>query len=264
METRVQGRNAYVYTGGKPFDAAQPAVVFVHGAQLDHSCWNLQSRWCAHHGYGVLAVDLPGHGRSDGPPLADIEAMAGWVSGLLDAMGVSRAALVGHSMGSLIAIETALRFPEKVTKLVLLGSSLPMPVSEALLNAAWHDEPKAHAMVNAFSHSPSAQLGGHAVPGLWMMGVNQRLMERQKPGVFGCDMNACNSYRRPMDDLTTIAHPTLLIAGTQDRMTPPKASRALAAAIRGSRLELLSGAGHALMAEQPDAVLHHLRDFLQP
>jgi pimeloyl-ACP methyl ester carboxylesterase len=96
-----------------------------------------------------------------------------------------------------------------------------------------------------------------------MMGMNQRLMERQKRGVFGCDLNACNAYSRPLTDLSLIRQPTLILAGAQDRMTPPKASRALANAIATARLEVLADAGHALMAEQPDLVLNHLRDFLR-
>ena len=106
---------AYAYTGGKAFDAALPCVVFVHGALNDHSVWTLLARWFAHHGHGVLAVDLPGHGRSGGAPLASVEALADWLLALLDAAGVRRAAFVGHSMGSLIALEAAARAPQRVT-----------------------------------------------------------------------------------------------------------------------------------------------------
>lgn len=261
MEAIVAGTPAYAYTGGKPFDAGLPAVVFIHGAQQDHSCWNLQSRWFTHHGRAVLAPDLPGHGRSGGEPLASVEALADWIAALLDATGVEKAALVGHSMGSLVALETALRHAGRVERLALLGASLPMPVSPVLLDAAWHDEPKAAAMINAFSYSSSAQFGGNTVPGLWMPGVNLRLMECQKPGVFGHDMAACNAYARPAADLAVLRAPTLLIAGGQDRMTPPRAATALAAAIPGARLAVLPGCGHALMAERPDGVLDLLRDF---
>ena len=85
MELTVQGRRAYIYTGGKPFDASLPCVVFIHGALHDHSVWTLLARWFAHHGFGVLAVDLPGHMRSAGPALPNIEAMADWTLAVLDA-----------------------------------------------------------------------------------------------------------------------------------------------------------------------------------
>ena len=107
MNLQIQGRNAYCYTGGKAFNPAQPSVVFIHGAQSDHSVWGLQTRYFAHHGYNVLAVDLPGHGRSAGPALGSIEEISAWLLALLDAAHIDKAMLIGHSMGSLAALETA-------------------------------------------------------------------------------------------------------------------------------------------------------------
>lgn len=260
MELNVLGQSTYVYTGDIAFSANLPVVVLIHGAQQDHSCWNHQTDWLAEHKIAVLAPDLPGHGRSSGSPLGSIEEMSDWIVALLNAMRIQEATIVGHSMGSLIAIETALRYSERVLQLVLIGSSIPMTVSPALLDAALHNEAKAAAMVNAFSFSTQTQAnntGGSA-----MMEANLRLMERQKPGVFGCDMNACNAYARPIADLSAIKQPTLVMVGDQDRMTPPKASSAIAAVIPGSTLVVLKDAGHALMAEQPDALLDHLRSFL--
>src|SRR5690606_28248821 len=97
MELTVNGARTYGYTGGKPFDAAKPTVVFTHGVLNDHSVWILQSRYLAHHGCNVLAVDLPGHARSQGEAPASVEEAAGFIAALLDAAGVQRAALVGHS-----------------------------------------------------------------------------------------------------------------------------------------------------------------------
>lgn len=266
MELIVAGQPAYLYTGGKtpaPSDLApQPAVVFIHGAQQDHSCWTLQSRWFAHHGYTVLAPDLPGHGRSGGAPLASVEALADWIAALLDAAGIERASLVGHSMGSLIALETVLRHPQRVERCALIGTALPMPVAEALLDAAQHNEPKAAAMINAFSYSPEGQIGGCTAPGMWMLGTNQRLMERQKPGVFHTDLAACNAYARDLASLSAVRCPLLVIAGSRDRMTAPKAAKAVADSVPGSRLANIEGSGHALMAERPDAVLDALRGFI--
>lgn len=266
MEITVLGQSAYVYNGGKALTAAavnqQPVVVFLHGAQQDHSCWVLQSRWFAHHGFSVLAPDLPGHGRSGGEPLASVEALADWVVALLDACGVGQATLIGHSMGSLVAHEVMARFAQRVGKTVLIGCSLPMPVSQALLDATRDDEPKAAAMINTWSYSATAQIGGNTVPGLWLLGMNQRLMERQKKGVFHTDMNACNAYTRGPESLTAITTPVLIIAGSQDKMTSPKAAKALLGFIAGARLVSIEGSGHALMAERPDAVLDALRDFI--
>ncbi len=262
MELTVNNAQTYAYTGGKPFNPELPSVVFIHGAENDHSVWALQSRYFAHHGRSVLAVDLPGHGRSAGPLLATIEAQADWIVALLDAAGVQEAALVGHSMGALIALEAASRYPERVSNIVLIGAAVPMPVSEALLTAARDARPKADGMVNAWSHGARGALGGNTVPGMWMMGASLRLMERAAPGVLHNDLNACNAYARGLEAAAAAQCPALLVVGSRDMMTSPRGAPKLAAAMQNARIARIEGSGHALMAEYPDAVLDALRAFL--
>ena len=279
MWFEVDGRRAYAYTGGRSFDPAAPAVVFVHGAQHDHSVWILQSRYLAHHGRAVLAVDLPGHGRSAGPALETVEQMADWLLALLASAGVSRAALVGHSMGALVALEAAARAPQLVTRLALVGTAFPMKVSDVLLNAARDNEPAAFAMINAWSHSSLAHNPGTPGPGFSVYWQNRRLMERQAPGVLFTDFNACNAYAGGFDAADAVRCPTLVVSAVRDLMTPPKAARELiarlarersapeqgsshAAAVPPPRVVEIPGSGHAMMAERPDAVLAALRDFV--
>ncbi len=266
MDLELNGHPAYAYTGGKPFDAALPTVVFIHGAQNDHSVWGLQSRWFAHHGFGVLAVDLPGHGRSGGPPLPSIEDLADWIELLLEKLGLGETAktvaLVGHSMGSLTALECAARHPARIGAIALIGTAVPMPVSEGLLAAARSDETKAIDMINAWSHSPRGTMGGYAVPGIWHYGAARRLALRQKPGVLHNDLAACNAYSHGQEAAAALQCRTLIVSGSRDMMTSPKAAAKLAGSIADVRSVTLDGAGHALMAEQPDAVLDALRGFI--
>ncbi|MDA8256896.1 MAG: alpha/beta hydrolase [Betaproteobacteria bacterium] len=266
MELEIDGQAAFAYTGGKPFDAALPCVVFIHGAQNDHSVWGLQSRWFAHHGFGVLAVDLPGHGRSAGAPLPSIEDLADWIEMLLEKAGAGDTAptvsLVGHSMGSLTALECAARHPARIARIALVGTAVPMPVSDALLGAARNNEPKAIDMINTWSHSPRGTVGGNTVPGIWMFGAAKRLAERQQAGVLYNDLAACNAYAHGMVAAAELCCPALIVSGSRDMMTQPKAAAKLAAAIKDVRSVSLDGAGHALMAEQPDAVLDALRGFI--
>ena len=264
MLIEVAGRRAYAYTGGKPFDTAKPTVVFVHGGQQDHSCWILQSRYFAHHGWSVLALDLPGHGRSEGPALDSIEAMADWVIGTLDAVGASRAAMVGHSMGSLIALDAAGRYPGRVERIALLGSAFPMRVSDALLAAARDDEPAAFEMINLWSHSGISHRPGNPGPGFSVFVENLRLMERQAAGVLFKDFNACNAYAAGVERARAITCPTLFVVGASDMMTPPKAARALASEIAGAQTVEIPRCGHSMMAERPDAVLQALTAFCGP
>jgi pimeloyl-ACP methyl ester carboxylesterase len=263
MQLTVNGAGIYAYSGGRPFNPELPTVVFIHGAQNDHSVWGLQSRWFAHHGFSVLAVDLPGHGRSQGPPLPTVERMAEWLMQLLDAAGVGDATLVGHSMGSLIALEAAARRPERVARIALIGTAVPMPVSEALLNAAKHEEPKAEAMINVWSHGARGAIGGSTVPGLWLMGASLRLMERAAPGVLFNDLNACNAYARGTEAAGEVRCPALLVLGSRDQMTSPRGAQKFAASLRDAGVATIEGSGHALMAEYPDAVLDALREFIQ-
>jgi pimeloyl-ACP methyl ester carboxylesterase len=263
MELRIADRDAYAYTGGKAFDPTLPCVTFIHGAQLDHSVWALQSRYLAHHGHAVLAVDLPGHGRSEGPPLATVEAIADWVVALLDAAGVKQTALVGQSMGSLAALDCAARHAARVSRIALVGSAFPMRVSEELLTATRDDEPLAQDMVNIWSHSAYAQYPSNPGPGFWVRGENLRLMQRQKPGVMHVDFKACNDYAGGADAAARVACPALFILGQRDVMAPARSGRELAKAVKGARVVEVTGSGHALMAEKPDDVLDALIPFLR-
>jgi pimeloyl-ACP methyl ester carboxylesterase len=264
MIVTVQGMDAYCYSGGKPFDPARPSALFIHGAQNDHSVWALQSRYFAHHGWNVLALDLPGHGRSKGKALGSVEAMAAWVLELMDAAGVAKALLIGHSMGSLIALEASRLAPQRVSQLALLGTTYPMKVSDALLATSKNDEQAAIDMVNIFSHSSIAHKPSCPAPGFYVMGGARRLMQRMSQinpeHLFHTDFFACNAYANGLLAAAAVRCPVLFIFGSKDMMTPARSSAALTGAIAHAKVVQVD-AGHALMAEQPDAVLDTLFAF---
>ncbi len=272
MQLGIQGHDAYAYTGGKAFDASLPTAVFIHGAQNDHSVWALQTRYFAHHGFSVLAVDLPGHGRSDGPALTSVEAMADWLNALLDAAGVNQAILIGHSMGSLIALEAAARDASqqraRIAGVALVGTAYPMKVSTALLDAAREREPAAIDMVNIWSHSSIAQKPSAPGPGFYVPGGSRRLMQRisqRNPAqVFFTDFSACNAYANGEQAAATLAKAgcaALFLLGQKDVMTPARAAASLQAQLPHAQVVKLADCGHALMAEQPDQVLDALFRF---
>jgi pimeloyl-ACP methyl ester carboxylesterase len=258
--------NLYAYTGGKPFDATKPCIVFIHGAQHDHSVWILQTRWFAHHGYSVLAFDLPGHGRSGGKPLASVEDTAAALWQAISSAGVDTAHLIGHSMGSLIALHMAGTQPARTRSLSLLGTAYPMKVSDALLTATRDDVPAAIDMINVWSHSGAFGGFSHKPqapgPGFMHMWANKRLMQRiatnNGAGVLHTDFVACNAYAGGEAAAKQVTCPVLVMNGEQDAMTQLKAAKTVAAMLPGSRFVALPGCGHALAAEQPDAVLKHL------
>jgi pimeloyl-ACP methyl ester carboxylesterase len=262
MRLPVNGHDVYAYTGARALDPGRPTVVFVHGAANDHSVWALQSRYFAHHGFNVLAVDLPGHGRSGGGPLASVEAIAGWLAAVLDAAGVRTAALVGHSLGSLAVLECASCHPERVERAVLVGTIVPMPVTDVLLDAAKANDHVAYELINGWSFSAGKQLGGNQLPGVWLTGNAMRLMERTRPGALHADLAACHAYTRGLEAAAAVRCPVLVVNGARDQMAPPKGAQALIAVLPDVRTVTLPDCGHAMMAEQPDAVLDALIGFL--
>ncbi len=271
MMLNVNGAATYAYTGGKSFDAARPTVVMIHGVLNDHSVWALQSRYLANHGFNVLAIDLPGHCRSQGEAPASVEAAADFIGALLDAAGVQQAALVGHSWGSLIAMEAAARFPERISHLVLVGTAFPMKVSPALIQASLEEPEKALRMVNVFSRSTLAAPPSALGPGTWVYGAGMALgrrVLRSNPAVnvFHRGFVACDSYAGGEAAMQNGRCPVLFVLGAADQMTPPKAAQGLVDAARaaGRAVEVTRvPVGHHQMTEAPDATLFALRDFLQ-
>jgi pimeloyl-ACP methyl ester carboxylesterase len=266
MYLTVNGAQTYAYTGDHAFDPAKPTVVFIHGVLNDHSVWILQSRHLAYNGWNVLAIDLPGHGRSAGKPPKTVEEGADFIRALLQAAGAEKAALVGHSFGSLIAMEAAARNPDRVTHLALLGTAAPMRVAPALLEASVKEPEKAIHMVNVFSHStlcpPPSALG----PGTWLYGASRALMRRvlasnRDVNLFYTGFKACDSYAGAEKAVAAVRCPTLFVLGRGDRMTPPKSARALAQHAARAEVVEVNG-GHAMMLEAPDEVLLALKRFL--
>ena len=258
----------YAYTGGKKPDPQQPTVVFIHGVLNDHSVWILQSRYLAHHGWNVLALDLPGHARSGGTAPASVAEASAAVVAVLDALGLAQVALVGHSWGSLIALHTTAHAPDRVSQLVLVGTAYPMKVSPALLDSSLNRPQEAIDLVNGYSHSTWAPPPSTLGPGTWLHGGSRALMRRvlasnTQVNLFHRGFVACDSYANGEADMAAVTCPTLFVLGQADQMTPPKAAQALVRQARQHHTVVLP-AGHQLMSEDPDGVLMALLRFLKP
>jgi len=248
------GGRAFEATGGRAFASGRRALLFVHGAGLDHTVWMLPARYFANHGFSVAALDLPGHGRSEGPALATVEAMGAWLLAAMDELGLARAVLCGHSMGSLTALAAAGAAPARVSALALLATAHPMAVSDDLMNAAAANDRRAYDMIVGWGHSRHAHLGRSTAPGMWMAGGSLRLLERSRPGLLHTDLAAVNAYAGAPAAAAKVACPTLVLLGDSDRMTPSARGRAVADAIAGATTVVLKDCGHMMVAEQPDQV----------
>ena len=262
--------DAYAYTGGKAFDAAKPTIVFIHGVLNDHSVWILQTRYLAHHGFNVLAVDLPGHGRSGGDAPSSVEEAALFIEALLDAAGVRQASLVGHSWGSLIALETAARLQDRITHLALVGTAFPMKVSPALIEASLNEPMKALQMVNVFSRATLAASPSVLGPGTWVYGASMALGRRllasnTEVNIFHRGFVACDSYANGLEAMAAITCPVLFVLGKTDQMTPPRAAKSLIdqAQANGKSFQVVKvPMGHHQMSESPEETLNALKNFM--
>lgn len=265
MELTVAGQRCRIATGGRPFDpgaALWPPVVLIHGAANDRDTWQTVAGGLAAAGCAVLAPDLPGHGLASGPPLHSIEALADWLPALLDAAGVAQAMLVGHSMGSLVALECAARHPQRVDRLALLGAAAPMPVAEALLSRSESDPDRVYRMMTEYSLTAPFRLAGGGGHGIWGPGVTLAIMRRSPPGVLAIDLAACNGYQNGPSAAARVVCPTLLLVARRDRMTPRRNLSPLQSALRQVQRREIADCGHAMMNEQPQAVVRELMSFL--
>jgi pimeloyl-ACP methyl ester carboxylesterase len=260
MIFEVDGRKVFAATGGQPVRIDRPVAVFLHGAGMDHSVWTLPGRYVAHHGGTALALDLPGHGRSEGPALGSIAEMAAWVWRALDAQKISRATFVGHSMGALVSLEAARAHPDRTAGLMLVGFSPRMPVHPDLLDAAKRNDPKAPELIASWGFGPAGQMGGNRTPGLAMLPLGLRLIQRAPAGTLHADLAACDTYRAAE---AAVEAPVLLLQGTADRMTPAKGAKAFVEQLARADIRKLDGVGHMVMSEAPDDVTAALRDFIK-
>ena len=259
MKLEVDGRAAFATTGGVAFDPGKPAVIFLHGAGFDRTAWRLQTRWFAHHGRSVLAVDFPSHGRSEGPMLTSIAVMADWTAALVDAAGVKNAALVGHSMGTLVALDCAARHGRKVRALALCGVAAEMPVHPEMLESAKANTAKVQELMTFWGIGNTLHKGGLVSPGLWLRRESLSVLACNKPDVIHADLAACNAYKDAVARAAEIKCPTVLVLGDGDLMTPAAKAKPLATAIAGAKTVVIPDCGHFMMVERPDETLAALQ-----
>jgi len=263
MIVDVDRHRAHASTGGVELGRDGPVVLLIHGAGNDSTVWQLQTRYLAYRGFRAVAVDLPGHGRSDGDPLTSIEEMADWIARFVATAGFGSVDIVGHSMGTFIALELAARYPDITDSIVLCGTATAMPVHPELLSAAENDLPTAAALMAAWGHARPAHLGLNPTPGLWMIGGARALVENSRPGVLATDFRACMAYTGATAAAAAARCPATVVIGLGDKMTPPKGGRGVAAALDSPTVIELADTGHMMMMENPRSVKRAILDALR-
>ena len=259
----VDGQQAHASTGGVELTGDDPVVLLIHGAGMDGTVWQLQTRYLAYRGFRAVAIDLPGHGHSEGDALASVEDMADWVARFVELAGFGSVHVVGHSMGTFIALELASRYPDLTSSITLCGTATAMTVHPDLLDAAENDLPAAAALMAAWGHAKPAHLGLNPTPGLWMIGGARALVENSRPGVLATDFQACMAYRGAEAAAAAATCPATVVIGLGDKMTPAKGGRAVAAALGSPTVVELADTGHTMMTENPRAVKRAILDAVR-
>lgn len=244
----------YYYWYSKTSKSIYPPIVLIHGAGGTHLFWPPQIRRIP--GFNVFSLDLPGHGKSSGRVRQSVGA---YVDDILDWMQkteLNRAVFIGHSMGSAIAQTLAINHPENVAGLGLIGSGASFNVSPELLDRTssptTFDSAIAVIIKNSFSPSTSERLVELA---------KKRMLETDY-SVLYADFKACDEFNEIIR-VSSITHPTLIICGADDKMTPPRLSIYLNTKIKNSTLEIIPQAGHMVMLEQPEATAIAVGKFIE-
>ena len=231
-------------------------VVLVHGAAMDGSVWRYQADALTQAGFTAMAVDLPGHGGSEGEASSSARGYAGWLIAYLVHLGEA-VHLVGHSMGALVVLEAAAVRPELVQSLTLVGVSDLMPVNPDLLAGADRGDLSMFATMGKWMHARDP-----VGPPEWTVDDTVEILQRARPGVAHADLTACDAHPGAAAIAAGLTVPILLILGEQDLMTKPSAAEPIAAATHDATTVLVRGAGHLLPVERPEAVNDALLEFL--
>jgi pimeloyl-ACP methyl ester carboxylesterase len=230
-----------------------PPVIFMHGAGSSHLTWPAALRRMADQ--RVLAVDLPGHGKSAGVALQSVAAYTNQMMEFLTALGLYQAVFVGHSMGGAIALDLAIQHPSHVAGLGLIGTGAYLGIDQGMLDDLANPITAPTGLQFFASHA----FGPGSSPALAERCL--KTMKETRPSVLYGDFRACAGFDQ-REAVNRIEAPTWIIAGAEDRLTPLAYAHFLAERIPAARLQVLSGAGHMVYLERPAQVAQGLQQFL--
>ena len=248
----------YYHPTSKNIKKTKP-IIFIHGTGMDHTVWTLPVRHFLRKRRDVIAIDLPGHGSNQDKTLSSVEKISDYIYAFLDKNSISNFSVVGHSMGSLIALEMASSQPERVNAISMIGTAFPMQVNDALLDSAKNNSQIAIDILTFVGYSYASRLGGNKNPGIWMTELTKRLMQKSSKGVIYKDLKACADFKYGLEKANKVQGKVQLILGSNDFLTPKFKAQNLIQAFKNPSVEEVKGSGHSLMMEEPNKVLEYLK-----
>jgi pimeloyl-ACP methyl ester carboxylesterase len=233
------------------FGAHKQSLIFIHGSGGDHSRWLFQYAKLHKH-YNILAIDLPGHGHSQGNGENNVENYCHWVGELLNILPLKNPIIVGHSLGAAITLQFALNYPQKIKGIIPVGGGLKMPVNPSFLELVKKNPAEAIDLICKISLAKEnrPQFFDRLKKSLSLASAN----------ILYDDLSACNKLNLT-EEIGKIVVPVLVICGAEDKMMPPDFSRQITENISGAKLCLIEGAGHMVMMERPQEFNGALNKF---
>jgi len=253
----VEKKKVFSADVGQPFDKNKHSIILLHGSGQSHVVWSLTDQYLSDQGYNVFALDLPGHGNSEGESLKSIEEMAEWLEKVIVKIGIQELTILGHSQGCLLALEYTNKFPKKIKNLIFVAGSYEIPVNKSLINLAHSGEMESLHLMMKWGYGYSKQfIGGNPL---------QKILNssREVREVLAVDLRACDNYKNGISAVKKVKCPTFFIFGELDKMIKLDKGKEFSKLIPGSKTHIIKDCGHMIILENAFEMREKITEFLK-
>ncbi len=257
MIIEVENTKIFSSDVGQSFDENKQTVILLHGSGQSHVVWSLTDQYLTDLGYNVFAIDMPGHGNSEGKSLKTIEDLAEWLEKLINKIGIRDLILLGHSQGCLVALEYIYKYPKNVKKVIFVAGSYEIPVNKSLIDLALAGDVESLNLMMKWGYGYSKQfIGGNPL---------QKILNspREIREVLAIDLIACNNYKNGINALKKIMCPSLFIFGELDKMIKLEKGKEFSKLVTDSKTHIIKDCGHMVILENPFEMREKIADFLK-
>tara|TARA_Y100001970_G_scaffold41512_1_gene51351 strand:+ start:41139 stop:41912 length:774 start_codon:yes stop_codon:yes gene_type:complete len=253
----VENKKVFASNAGQSFDKKKETIVLLHGSGQSHVVWSLTDQFLSDIGYNVYALDLPGHGNSDGESLKSIEEMSSWLDKVIKKIGIEKLSIIGHSQGCLVALDYSNKFSNKVKKLIFIAGSYEIPVNQSLISLAESGNMESLNLMMKWGYGYSKQfIGGNPL---------QKILNssREVREVLAVDLKACNNYKNGLAATKKINCPSLFVFGELDKMIKINKGKEFSSLVPGSKTHIIKECGHMIILENPFEMREKVAEFLK-
>ena len=253
----IDNKSIYASDAGQGIDSSKDTIVFLHGSGLSSIVWSLVEQFFSNKNFNVISVDLPGHGKSEGPCLDSIEKITDWLEKVFEKLNLKNLIIVGHSQGCLEALEYSFKYKKRLKKIVFIGGSYRMPVNKDLIDLASNGDSDAVKLMMKWSYEGSKNfIGGNPI---------ERIIQspRDISEVLAVDLIACNNYANGSEAAKAISCPVMFVFGELDKMVKLEVGKKFTSLVKNSTTHIIVGCGHMIMIEKAFEMREKILEFLK-